>query len=105
MKVSFVGLGKLGLPLACCLAEAGNEVLGVDKNEHVLDKLNSGELPFFEPGLKELWGNSNHRIFGFTDSYERAVRETDATVILVNTQLGDDGYADDFVVPQHRKRH
>lgn len=98
MKVSFVGLGKLGLPLACCLAEAGNEVLGVDKNEHVLDKLNSGELPFFEPGLKELWENSNHRIFGFTDSYERAVRETDVTVILVNTQLGDDGYADDFVV-------
>tara|TARA_B100000519_G_C14257628_1_gene445841 strand:+ start:167 stop:1402 length:1236 start_codon:yes stop_codon:yes gene_type:complete len=98
MKVSFIGLGKLGLPLACCLAEAGNEILGVDKNEHVLDKLNNGELPFFEPGLKDLWENSNHKIFGFTDSYEQAIRETDATVILVNTQLGDDGYADDFVV-------
>ena len=41
MNVSFIGLGKLGLPLACCLAQAGNKILGVDKNEYVLDKLSN----------------------------------------------------------------
>tara|TARA_B100000965_G_scaffold403894_1_gene433207 strand:+ start:1341 stop:2606 length:1266 start_codon:yes stop_codon:yes gene_type:complete len=95
MNVSFVGLGKLGLPLACCLAKAGNRVLGVDKNEYVLDKLNNQELPFYEPGLSDIFPHTN--FIGFTDSYKRAVDETDATIILVNTQLGDTGYSAEFV--------
>ena len=65
MNVSFVGLGKLGLPLACCLAKAGNRVLGVDKNEYVLDKLNKQELPFYEPGLSQIFPHTN--FFGFTE--------------------------------------
>jgi UDPglucose 6-dehydrogenase len=95
MNVSFVGLGKLGLPLACCLARSGNKILGVDKSEYVLGKLNNGELPFYEPGLDEMFPHVNFT--DFTDSYKRAVDETEATIILVNTQLGDNGYSSDFV--------
>lgn len=95
MNISFVGLGKLGLPLACCLARSGNKVLGVDKNEYILDKLNNQELPFYEPGLSDIFPHIN--FIGFTDSYQRAVDETDATIILVNTQLGDNGYSSEFV--------
>lgn len=95
MKISFVGLGKLGLPLACCLARSGNKVLGVDKNEFILDKLNNKEVPFYEPGLSDIFPHVN--FIGFTDSYQRAVDETDATIILVNTQLGDNGYSSEFV--------
>lgn len=95
MNVSFVGLGKLGLPLSCCLAKSGNKILGVDKNEYVLDLLNDGKLPFFEPGLDDIFPHVN--FLGFTDSYKRAVDETDATIVLVNTQLGDNGYSSEFV--------
>ncbi len=95
MNVSFIGLGKLGLPLACCLAQSGNNILGVDKNEYVLEKLNNQELPFYEPGLTDIFPDDN--FMGFTDSYKRAVEETDATIILVNTQLGDTGYSAEFV--------
>jgi len=95
MNVSFVGLGKLGLPLACCLAQSGNKILGVDKNEYVLDILNRGELPFYEPGLSNIFPHVN--FIGFTDSYQRAIDETDVTIILVNTQLGDNGYSSEFV--------
>lgn len=95
MNISFVGLGKLGLPLACCLARSGNKVLGIDKNEHILDMLNNNNLPFYEPGLENIFPHPN--LMGFTDSYQRAVDETEATIILVNTQLGDDGYSADFV--------
>tara|TARA_R100001460_G_scaffold88988_1_gene130516 strand:- start:1184 stop:2443 length:1260 start_codon:yes stop_codon:yes gene_type:complete len=94
-NVSFVGLGKLGLPLACCLAKSGIRILGVDKNEYVLDKLNNKELPFYEPGLSDIFPHTN--FIGFTESYRRAVDETDATIILVNTQLGDSGYSSEFV--------
>ena len=95
MNISFIGLGKLGLPLSCCLARSGNKVLGVDKNEYILDKLNNQELPFYEPGLSDIFPHENFT--GFTDSYQRAVDETDATIILVNTQLGDNGYSSEFV--------
>ena len=95
MNVSFVGLGKLGLPLACCLAQSGNKILGVDKNEYVLDTLSRGELPFYEPGLNNIFPHIN--FLGFTDSYQRAVDETNVTIILVNTQLGDNGYSSEFV--------
>lgn len=95
MNISFIGLGKLGLPLACCLAKSGNKVLGVDKNEYILEKLNNQELPFYEPGLSNIFPHVN--FLGFTDSYSRAVEETEASVILVNTQLGDSGYSAEFV--------
>ena len=95
MNVSFIGLGKLGLPLACCLAQSGNKILGVDKNEYVLDKLNNKKLPFYEPGLTDIFPHRN--LIGFTDSYSKALRETDASIILVNTQLGDSGYSSEFV--------
>jgi UDPglucose 6-dehydrogenase len=95
MNISFVGLGKLGLPLACCLAQSGNKVLGVDKNEYVLDTLSEGRLPFYEPGLDKIFPHVN--FIGFTDSYQRAIDETEATIILVNTQLGDNGYSSEFV--------
>ena len=91
MNISFIGLGKLGLPLACCLAKSGNKVLGVDKNPYFIEKLNNQELPFYEPGLNEVFPHSN--FIGFTDSYDQIVDETDATIILVNTQSEDGGYS------------
>lgn len=95
MNISFIGLGKLGLPLACCLAESGNKVLGIDKNQYFIDKLNNQELPFYEPGLDDIFPNSN--LIGFSDSYERIFSDTDATIILVNTQDQNGGYSS-FVV-------
>ena len=95
-NVSFIGLGKLGLPLAGLLAQ-NNNVLCIDKNEYVLNQLNEGQLPFYESGLKELLSDVSGNIIGYTDSYRKAVEQTDAAVILVNTQLGDNGYSAEFV--------
>jgi len=96
MNVCFIGLGKLGLPLACILAQ-NNKVLCLDKNEYVLTQLEEGKLPFYETGLEQLLNEVKENIVGFTDSYRKAVKSTDAAVILVNTQLGDDGYSSAFV--------
>lgn len=94
MNISLIGLGKLGLPLACCLAYK-NKVLGIDKNEHILSKLRAKELPFYETGLSDIFPSEN--LYDFTDSYKRAIDETDATIILVNTQLGNYGYSSELV--------
>jgi len=95
-NISFIGLGKLGLPLASILAKK-NKVLCIDKNEYVLSKLNEGSVPFYETGLIESLEAAKDNILGYTDSYKRAINETDAAIILVNTQLGDNGYSAEFV--------
>ena len=55
MDVSFVGLGKLGLPLACTLAGSGNRIWGIDKNPYFIENLGNDNLPFYEPGLDEIF--------------------------------------------------
>ena len=50
-KISFVGLGKLGLPLATNFAKNGHEVLAVDKNTRLIEILNAGKEPWLEVGL------------------------------------------------------
>jgi len=55
MKICVLGLGYIGLPTSLLLAQAGNDVLGVDPKNHIIEKLNNGELPFKEPGLDQLF--------------------------------------------------
>jgi UDPglucose 6-dehydrogenase len=44
----------VGLVTCASLAKVGHEVIGVDNDESKIESLNSGECPFFEPGLPEL---------------------------------------------------
>lgn len=52
-KVCVLGMGFIGLTLAATLAEAGNDVLGVDVIPEVVDSLKAKKCYFFEPGLTE----------------------------------------------------
>lgn len=42
-RIGVIGLGYVGLPLAVNFAEAGIEVIGFDKSQSKVDKINSGE--------------------------------------------------------------
>jgi UDP-glucose 6-dehydrogenase len=52
-KVCVLGMGFIGLTLAATLAEAGNDVFGVDVIPEVVDSLRAKKCYFFEPGLTE----------------------------------------------------
>ena len=55
MTTCVVGLGKIGLPLAVQIASKGENVIGCDINEEVVDLINMGEVPFpGETNLAEL---------------------------------------------------
>src|SRR5436853_5563288 len=54
MKIAVVGTGYVGLVTATCLAESGNDVVGIDKDERKIATLHAGRLPIYEPGLLEL---------------------------------------------------
>jgi UDP-N-acetyl-D-mannosaminuronic acid dehydrogenase len=49
--VCVVGLGYVGLPTACALAEAGLRTIGVDTREDIVDLVNAGKSPLQEEGL------------------------------------------------------
>src|SRR5258708_8565933 len=55
-QVAVIGLGYVGLPVACLLASVGFRVTGLDINQARIDKINAGISPIegIEPGLAEL---------------------------------------------------
>lgn len=97
MNISFMGLGKLGLPLACCLAENNNKVYALDKNEYFINSLKEGKVPFYETDLEELFYKSKSNFKSFEKKYKKSIEQTDSAVILVNTQMGDYGYSSKIV--------
>ncbi len=57
-----IGLGKLGAPLAACMAARGVTVIGVDADQRKVNAINSGQPPVAEPGLAELLANCGGRL-------------------------------------------
>jgi UDPglucose 6-dehydrogenase len=84
MKACVIGLGKLGSPLAACLAAKGLTVIGVDLDPRKVEALNRGEAPVHEPGLPEMISQSQGRLKATSD-IEAAVRDSEITFIVVST--------------------
>ena len=85
MKICVLGLGYIGLPTSLLLANAGNDVVGVDINKKIVETLNKNTLPFEEPGLEELFNTAKPN---FTAS--NTVKSSDVYIIAVPTPLEKD---------------
>ncbi|MGW8768269.1 UDP-glucose dehydrogenase family protein [Streptomyces sp. NPDC055815] len=86
MKVTVVGIGRLGAPYAASLAEIGHDVLGIESDPRTLAELRAGRAPFDESGLGETI--AKHAATGtmrFTDSYDEAVAFADVHFVCVPT--------------------
>ena len=95
MKIAVVGTGYVGLVLGACLAENGNTVVCVDKDESKIATLKAGRMPIYEPGLEELVRrNDREERLSFTTSLPSAVRAASIVFIAVGTPQGEDGAAD-----------
>jgi UDPglucose 6-dehydrogenase/GDP-mannose 6-dehydrogenase len=86
VKVTVAGTGYVGLVTGACLAAIGHDVTCVDVRRDVIEAVNRGEAPFFEPGLPELirQGLASGRFRGATD-LAPAVRSGEVTFIAVAT--------------------
>jgi UDPglucose 6-dehydrogenase len=95
MKIGVVGTGYVGLVAGACLAETGNDVICVDKDEVKVRTLRRGRMPIFEPGLEELVKrNIAEKRLSFTTLLPKAVRASGVIFIAVGTPQGEDGAAD-----------
>jgi UDPglucose 6-dehydrogenase len=90
MKLSIIGLGKLGAPMAAVMAYKGHTVVGVDLNPGFVAAINHGKAPVNEPALQELIDTNRERLSA-TGSYEEAILKTEVTFIIVPTPSDPDG--------------
>jgi UDPglucose 6-dehydrogenase len=94
-QICVVGVGYVGLVTAACFADLGNRVIALDIVEEKVERLKHGEMPIYEPGLKELVDrNASAGRLSFTTSYEEALKGTEFVFIAVGTPSGVDGEAD-----------
>ena len=95
MKITVFGAGYVGLVSGACLAEVGNHVLCVDVDSRKIQMLKEGELPIFEPGLKEMVRrNLDAGRLSFSTDIEHAVQHGEVQFIAVGTPPDEDGSAD-----------
>jgi len=95
MKITVHGCGYVGLVTGACLAEVGNDVVGVDVDEARVEALNRGETPIYEPGLEALLhANRAHGRLRFTTNTAEAVRHGQLQFVAVGTPPREDGAAD-----------
>ncbi|MDP7180723.1 MAG: UDP-glucose/GDP-mannose dehydrogenase family protein [Candidatus Woesearchaeota archaeon] len=95
MNISIIGTGYVGLTLGVCLAELGNDVLCLDIDEEKINKLKSGILPIYEPGLKDMMDrNIKESRLSFTTNKEETIKKSTIIFIAVGTPPGENHEAD-----------
>ena len=113
--MTVIGTGYLGATHAACMAELGHEVLGVDVDEDKISVLQSGKVPFFEPGLPDvLERNIGAGHLGFSTNYDEAAQFANVHFLGVGTPQRRGSYAADLtyvkavitdLVPKLRGEH
>jgi UDPglucose 6-dehydrogenase len=95
MKITVVGTGYVGLVTGTCFAETGNKVTCVDIDKSKVEKLSSGQITIYEPGLEKIFlRNIKEELLKFTTQLEEAVEDAEIIFLALPTPPGADGSAD-----------
>jgi UDPglucose 6-dehydrogenase len=95
MRIAVVGTGYVGLVTGTCLAESGNMVICMDRDERKIERLQQGDTIIYEPGLEELQRKGiKSRRLRFTSDLPEAVKRSQVVFIAVGTPAGEMGEAD-----------
>lgn len=95
MKIAVVGTGYVGLVSGTCFAETGNKVICVDIDQAKVERLCSGKITIYEPGLEKLFlRNLKEGRLSFTTNLAEGVAHADIIFLALPTPPGEDGSAD-----------
>ena len=95
MKITVVGTGYVGLVTGTCFAETGNNVTCVDIDANKVNKLSSGQITIYEPGLEKLFErNLKEERLTFTTNLEEGIKDAEVIFLALPTPPGADGAAD-----------
>ncbi|MDC2973836.1 UDP-glucose/GDP-mannose dehydrogenase family protein [Candidatus Pelagibacter sp.] len=86
MKICIIGSGYVGLVSGACFSDLGNTVTCVDINKVIVEKLNKGIIPIYEPGLQELVErNLKKKRLLFSTDISSSIKKSDIIFICVGT--------------------
>jgi UDP-N-acetyl-D-glucosamine dehydrogenase len=88
MKVSIIGQGYVGLPLALAGVQAGHDVVGVDLDTRLTEKLTSGKSPIGDLSDSQIIGALKTERYSLENGFN-SVKNSDVVVICVPTPLDD----------------
>ncbi len=95
MNICVIGTGYVGLVTGTCFADFGVNVICVDKDAEKIEMLKRGEVPIYEPGLKELVDkNIDQNRLSFTTDLSDSIKKSLVIFIAVGTPPREDGSAD-----------
>lgn len=95
MKISVIGTGYVGLVTGTCLAETGNEVFCIDIDESKVKRMQSGEVPIYEPHLDVLFHrNIKANRLKFSTSLKEGLDHGEIIFLALPTPEDEDGSAD-----------
>ncbi len=92
MNITVIGTGYVGLVSGVCLADIGNNVICLDTNKKVIEKLNRGKVPYYEPLLSDMIKkNIKKAKLTFSTSYKNSTKDVNIFFICVGTPENKDG--------------
>ena len=95
MNIAIIGTGYVGLVTGVCLAERGNDVHCIDNNPKIVERLASGQITIYEPGLDDIYQrNLKKGRIKFSGNLVEAVLRAEVLFLCLPTPPGEDGSAD-----------
>ena len=96
LRVCVIGIGRIGLPTALSFAKSGLQTIGVDINEDLIKKINSGIFPLKdEPGYEEIFNQVlSAKTFSATTKIEDAVPNSDLILLSLPTPMDENNIPD-----------
>ena len=95
MRITIIGAGYVGLVQAIGLADFGFKIICIEKDLEKLRQLKFGKIPFYEPGLEELFKkNLKGDRLNFTNKYSNNISQSDVIFICVGTPPKKKGESD-----------
>lgn len=92
MNITVIGTGYVGLVSGVCLADIGHNVICLDTNKKVIEKLNKGKVPYYEPLLSDMIKkNIKKAKLIFSTSYKNSTKDVNIFFICVGTPENKDG--------------
>ena len=94
MNISVIGLGYVGLPVACAFAKSGVTVFGVDKNPSLINTLTQKQYSYTEPELDTTLDD----VLGKTLFVSDSITDSDTYIVTVQTPVNPDHSSDNSFV-------
>ena len=94
-KITIIGLGQVGLPVALTLSGENFKVTGYDINDKLMDSIAEGHLPFEETNLEKMLNSCiKNNTFFLSKNFQETINNSDIIIICVPTPISDSNMPD-----------